>query len=531
MSPPEKPKFEHCVRNLEFQTDPRKDEQVLQRVLDTYRRHLRRPGAQHMGRLGGRIIHSRTTRYTTAARVLHVVERPDGGSHLRRILMNSRIVKLAVAAVVVAGALAIGVETFRPGRARKANAFSAEIRADMALDLDPRAAIPLRQAQPGDFDVTWDAEDGGSLRIMSGSSLRLLAPFWDDAGWDDIVSWAHSQLAKVRESTATSVAARESRFAAILTSEGNLAVVQIGEHDQSRAWLQWQVESTALPVFGSVQVVTLACVDPDNPSAQPCAIDFDTGQTIVIPERALGLAPEGFLDWLEQNGIDAIARMADGGGSLAGVGLTFRTHPPGDWTARSAVEIRDDVTRISYQPRDPILFREDQYQFAHPFKTREGGMGILQMCRVDRAKQTVQFRYKMVQEDAPGQVEAVTQEDAESLRLARSQEWLSRLGRSLLIYGNDNEDRLPQSLEEIRNHADSEEQYQWIVENVEYLGAGLLFSQSPALVVAYDKTLLATGKGTYALFLDSHVEFIEPERLSQYDLSGEPQNAPVTPPK
>jgi hypothetical protein len=281
----------------------------------------------------------------------------DGSPHVWRSVLQSRTARLTAAAVVFLAALAVGVETFRPRQSNQPHAFSAEIRANTALDLDPEAAIPLRQAQPEDFDVTWDGEGGGSLKIMSGSSVRILAPRWTDCKWDDVVSWAHSRLTEVQESTVASVPAHASRFAAILTSEGNLAIVQIKEYDQSRALLQWQVEGTDLPGYGPVQVVTLTCVDRDKASAQPCAIDFDTGRTSVIPAQALGLAPEGFLGWLEQNGIDAIARISDEGGGLTGVGLVVQTGEPGLWTAIPALGIRDIMAGVSYQSRDPILFR------------------------------------------------------------------------------------------------------------------------------------------------------------------------------
>ncbi len=440
--------------------------------------------------------------------------------HVWRFLLRSRTARLTAAAVVFLGALAVGVETFRPHKSNQAHAFSAEIRTNMALDLDLKGAIPLRQAQPGDFDVTWDGENGGTLRIMPGSSLRLSTPSWTQPKWDDVVDWAHARLAEIGESAATSVSAREKRFAAILTSEGNLAIVQIGDYDESKARLQWQVESTALPGYSPVQVVTLACVDPDHPSAQPCAIDFDTSRTVAIPTQAIGLPAERFLGWLEQNGIDAIAWISDEGGCLAGVGLVMQTWEAGLWAAVPALGVRDAVSRVSYQSRDPILYWEGQYQRVHPFRTREGGIGILQMRGVDRARQTVEFRYRMVLEDAPAGTEGEGQADAESLQLARSGEWMNRLGRSLLIYGSENEDRLPQSLEEMRKYAESEEQYQWLVANVEYVGAGLLFSRSsPSLVLAYDKTLLAKGKGTHVLFLDTHIDFVEPEEFAEYGLS------------
>ena len=251
----------------------------------------------------------------------------------------------------------------RFGRTRppKTNAFSAEIRANTALDLDPRAAIPLRKAQPGDFDVTWDSEAGGTLRIMPGSSLRLLALSWKDAEWDEAVGWAISSLKKIQESAATSVSAREGPYAAILTSEGNLAVVRIESYDETRASLLWRVESTASCVYGPVQVVTLGYVDPNGATTQPCAIDFDTGRTVAIPPQVLSLAPEGFLGWLQQNGVDAVARISEDGVGLAGVELAFQKSEPGLWAMPNAMELRGfmSLSSTSHQSRDPILFREE----------------------------------------------------------------------------------------------------------------------------------------------------------------------------
>lgn len=462
------------------------------------------------------------------AETLHqsqITTRRRGDVRVWRILMNSKIAKLALAAVVVVAALAVGVETFTRTRPDTRLAFSAEIRTNMALDLDPKAAIPLRQAQPEDFDVTWDGENGGTLRIMPGSALRLAAPSGRQPEPDEAVLWAHSILAEMPESTATSVSARDSRFAAILTSEGNLAVVQIGDHDESKARLQWQVENPTPPGYGPVQVVTLACVDPENPSAQPCAIDFDTGRTSAIPAQVLDLPPEGFLDWLQQNGIDAIARMTDDNGSLVGVGLILESLEPGYWIVARALLLCDSINRISYQSRDPILFREGQHQLVHPFKTREGGIGILQMRGMDPSGQTVQFRYKMVQEDSAIAIEGQGQKDAELLPIYQSARWLCDLGRSVLIYSNDHEDRLPLSLEEMREFADSEENYQWMVQDVEYLGAGVTCAESPSKVVAYDRTLLAKGKGTNVLFLDSHIEFVVPEKLKELGLPAGPEDA------
>jgi len=440
---------------------------------------------------------------------------------LWRVLMRTKFVKPALAAVVLIAALAVGVETLRPARTGTANAFSAEIRANTALDLDPKAAIPLRKAQPEDFDVTWDGEAGGTLRILPGSTLRLLAFGWKNAEWDEAVAWAIASVDKIRESTATSVSPRQNPYAAILTSEGNLAVVRIQSYNESRASLLWRVESTASCVYGPVQTVTLGYVDSDGAATQPCAIDFDTGRTVSIPPQVLNLAPEDFLEWLQQNGVDAVARMSEDGVGLAGVELAFQSEV-GLWGRLPATGLRGlmGLSSASHQSRDLMLFRENRYQFDYPFKTREGGVGILQMRGVDRVKRTVEFRYTMCLEGTPAQAETGPQNDSESAQLIQSGEWISRLGRSMLIYANDHEDRLPESLEEIKPYTDNEEQYRWYLENVEYLGAGLTVAQPPGVVVAYDRTLLAAGKGTNVLFLDSHIELVEPERFAKYGLTG-----------
>ncbi|MCL5280330.1 MAG: hypothetical protein M1376_10535 [Planctomycetes bacterium] len=74
--------------------------------------------------------------------------------------------------------------------------------------------------------------------------------------------------------------------------------------------------------------------------------------------------------------------------------------------------------------------------------------------------------------------------------------------------------------------------YQWLVENVEYLGAGKSMRDPDAhsTVLAYDKALLQAGKGTHAVFRDGHASFIEPKRLSQYGILAGPQDTRVTPP-
>jgi prepilin-type processing-associated H-X9-DG protein len=435
--------------------------------------------------------------------------------------MNSKVVKLAVAAVVVAGALAIGVETFRPGQTKKAYAFNAEIQANMALDLDPKAAVPIRDVQPGDFDVTWDSAGGGALKVMPGSSARIWRITLIEPGWDDAIEWSFSHLAEIRESTATSVVPTDKTpFAAVLTGEGNLAVIEINRRNENRAWLSWHVEKAISPGYSPVEVVTLQAIDEKGAGTQACAFDFDTGRVVEIPTAALHLPAEDLLAWLEQNGVDAIARMSEEGDGLVGVGLIFWTWMAGTWAGTDPVNLRQEMTRATSAPRRPLLFHEDRYQSVFPFKTREGAIGMLQLLAVDRAKRTVQFRYRMLQEEG-GVPEA--DNDAESEQLAASVRRLMCFGRSLLYYANRHDDKLPLTFEQMKDYADSEQDYEWIVANVQYLGAGITTAEPGPFLLAYDRTLFEKGKGTHVLFLDCHVEFLPPDWLAKYGITRESQ--------
>jgi hypothetical protein len=121
--------------------------------------------------------------------------------------------------------------------------------------------------------------------------------------------------------------------------------------------------------------------------------------------------------------------------------------------------------------------------------------------------------------------------DAESRRLVES---VHRLGDFSLLaysYACHHDAKYPASLEELRASLEEhghdyrwlEEHgydYRWLVENVEYLGAGksMRDPDSHSTVLAYDKALLKAGKGTHAVFRDSHISFIEPKKLSQYGI-------------
>ncbi len=85
---------------------------------------------------------------------------------------------------------------------------------------------------------------------------------------------------------------------------------------------------------------------------------------------------------------------------------------------------------------------------------------------------------------------------------------LRMLGVSIMLYGNDNNDMCPDTLQELDGYIDN---LQWYLDNIEYIGKGTSLMDM-GLPIAYDKThLLINGRRTYFLFCDGHVEFTNAE--------------------
>ncbi len=103
---------------------------------------------------------------------------------------------------------------------------------------------------------------------------------------------------------------------------------------------------------------------------------------------------------------------------------------------------------------------------------------------------------------------------------AKSAEKLKRLGLALIMYANDHDNKLPDILEALKPYIANEQDYQWILNNVEYLCKNKNYQpKQPRIPIAYDKTLIEEQSGTNVLFLDSHVEFVKPERLKELGIS------------
>ncbi len=95
---------------------------------------------------------------------------------------------------------------------------------------------------------------------------------------------------------------------------------------------------------------------------------------------------------------------------------------------------------------------------------------------------------------------------------------LKLLGKAALMYANDYDDKLPDSLDSVKAHV-SEADLRWLKDNVQYAGKGMTTNDDPARMLAYDKTILREGEGTLVLYLDTHVAFETPERLAELGIT------------
>ncbi len=108
---------------------------------------------------------------------------------------------------------------------------------------------------------------------------------------------------------------------------------------------------------------------------------------------------------------------------------------------------------------------------------------------------------------------------------AESRARLLDLGKALLFYANDHDDRLPDDLSDIREY--NRVGYAWLLNNVAYVGKGVTAMDRPDRPVAYDKTLIESGSGTNVLYLDSHVAYEHVDQLERFGIKRDPDSPVV----
>jgi hypothetical protein len=130
-------------------------------------------------------------------------------------------------------------------------------------------------------------------------------------------------------------------------------------------------------------------------------IDFDTGKTSGYPPAQPGANPfEGLGEnvlWMQENGFDAEA----GVGELHVVNMEFVALENADWDTLTASQVSDRLDRGSrFAPRNLKPLQENRLPSTFVFRTREGGIGLLQLVSFDTARSKATVRYKLVSKTA-----------------------------------------------------------------------------------------------------------------------------------
>ncbi len=164
----------------------------------------------------------------------------------------------------------------------------------------------------------------------------------------------------------------------------------------------------------------------------------------------------------------------------------------------------------------------------------EGHKGFIRVVYVRRNSTNTQY-LKLTDEDAAelmsltkrlemtaDESDAVSQKSKQGSDISDrviSASILSRLGKSLLIYANDHQDRYPDTISQVESYLRDKQDFEWIVQNVVYLGKGKPIAGLIESPIAYDRALLAVGSGTNVLFGNSMVLFRSAEQLEKLGIN------------
>jgi len=153
-------------------------------------------------------------------------------------------------------------------------------------------------------------------------------------------------------------------------------------------------EGKTQPVFGPVieQVVY------DDGARRDFFVDLDTGK-LFSPPAGLNLTDTNAVQtWLRENGIDAMGETGVSIHGLVGIEMVVRPLVSKLWGKISPQVVAKDEAIAAGTPGSPVFLRaKGKLPETFLFKTREGGMGVLQITGFTDNPRGVNIRYKLVQ--------------------------------------------------------------------------------------------------------------------------------------
>ena len=137
-----------------------------------------------------------------------------------------------------------------------------------------------------------------------------------------------------------------------------------------------------------------------NHTGENCLIDLDSGKLCTLPAEVAQEGSKAAIGWSEKQGIDAGGGMQPEIMGLIGFDVIVFPVRNEAWERMSAANLSTDNESAfkSAKPGNPVfLTGKGELPVTYIFKTREGGMGILQIVGFTEDPKGVKIRYKMVQ--------------------------------------------------------------------------------------------------------------------------------------
>ena len=186
-------------------------------------------------------------------------------------------------------------------------------------------------------------------------------------------------------------------------------------------------------------------------------------------------------------------------------------------------EMIAEILRINNKPR-PIkggMISEGHKGFIRIVYVRRDGTNTQYLKLTDEDTDELMSLAKKL-EGTADESDAVSQESKQGSDIADrviSASILSRLGKALLIYANDHQDRYPDTISQVESYLKDKQDFEWIVQNVMYLGKGKPIAGLIESPIAYDRDILIKGFGTNVLFGNSMVLFRSAEQVEKLGIS------------
>jgi thiol-disulfide isomerase/thioredoxin len=119
-----------------------------------------------------------------------------------------------------------------------------------------------------------------------------------------------------------------------------------------------------------------------------------------------------------------------------------------------------------------------------------------------------------------GTIRAADQPDEKILQeRLNSMQQLSKLGSAINIYADSHGGKYPKKLDEFESYSGID--FEWLIKNVNYIGANMTKDSPLNKPIAFDKTMRSKGGGTTVLYNDKHVEFVKADKFVKLEIPKE----------